>query len=315
LSRSNEALTPARSRERERGQDLLGSAPLCQAPDAVLRKPRLRLPAGATDCHAHICGPALLFPYAAERIYTPPDALLPDYRALLNTLGVQRAVIVQPSVYAYDNRALVAALATDPRHLRGVAVVQPSITDKELEALHNAGVRGLRCNIVDLASAKGKLPIAELRRLAQKIAPLKWHLELLMHVNEFPQLASDLGDLPVDLVFGHLGYVPTRCTPNDPGFQNLLSLVREGKAWAKLTGPYRVSQHSAPPYADVQPFAEALLRANPARLLWGSDWPHVMVKGVMPNDADLCDHMSDWIPDEALREKIWVHNPAQLYGF
>jgi 2-pyrone-4,6-dicarboxylate lactonase len=290
-------------------------APLCQAPDPVLRKPRLVLPAGATDCHAHICGPVHLFPYSAERIYTPPDALLPDYRALLNTLGVQRAVIVQPSVYAYDNRALVAALATDPQHLRGVAVVQPSVTDKELEALHRAGVRGLRCNIVDLASAKGELPIAELRQLAQKIVPLKWHLELLMHVNEFPQLASDLGDLPVDLVFGHLGYVPTRHTTQDSGFQNLLSLVREGKAWVKLTGPYRISQHSSPPYADVQPFADALLRANPARLLWGSDWPHVMVKGVMPNDADLCDLLGDWVQDANLREKVLVSNPAQLYGF
>jgi 2-pyrone-4,6-dicarboxylate lactonase len=281
----------------------------------VLRKPRLTLPAGATDCHAHICGPAHLFPYSAERIYTPPDALLPDYRALLNTLGVQRAVIVQPSVYADDNRALLAALATDPEHLRGVAVVNPSVSDNELQTLHNAGVRGLRCNIVDLASAKGALPVDELRQLAQRIAPLRWHLELLMHVNEFPTLASDLGDLPVDLVFGHLGYVPTRHSTLGSGFQNLLALMREGKAWVKLTGPYRISQQSSPPYADVQPFADALLRANPARLLWGSDWPHVMVKGVMPNDADLCDLMSDWVPDEALREKIWVHNPAQLYGF
>jgi 2-pyrone-4,6-dicarboxylate lactonase len=290
-------------------------APLCQAPDPALRKPRITLPTGATDCHAHICGPAHLYPYAAERIYTPPDALLPDYRALLSSLGVERAVIVQPSVYADDNRALIAALATDPQRLRGVAVVKPSVTDHELQALHNAGVRGLRCNIVDLATAKGALPVDELRQLAQRIASLQWHLELLMHVNEFPNLASAFGDLPVDLVFGHLGYAPTRCTTADTGFQNLLSMLREGRAWAKLTGPYRISHHSALPYADVQPFADALLRANPERLLWGSDWPHVMVKGAMPNDADLCELLGDWVPDEALREKIWVHNPAQLYGF
>lgn len=110
-------------------------APACQAPDPALRRPRITLPAGATDCHAHICGPAHQYPYAAQRIYTPPDALLPDYRALLSTLGVARAVVVQPSVYADDNRALVAALATDPQHLRGVAVVQPGITDNELQAL------------------------------------------------------------------------------------------------------------------------------------------------------------------------------------
>ena len=309
------ALTPALSRERERGQDAPSNAPLCQAPDPVLRKPRITMPAGATDCHAHICGPAHLYPYAAQRIYTPPDALLPGYRALLSTLGVQRAVLVQPSVYANDNRALVAALATDPQHLRGVAVVNPGISDDELQALHDAGVRGLRCNIVDLASAKGALPIDELHQLAQRIAPLKWHLELLMHVNEFPNLASDLGDLPVDLVLGHLGYMPTRHSTQDPGFQNLLSLVREGKAWVKLTGSYRISQHSSPPYADVQPFAEALLHANPARLLWGSDWPHVMVKGPMPNDADLCNLLGDWVSDAQLRENIFVENPAKLYEF
>jgi 2-pyrone-4,6-dicarboxylate lactonase len=293
----------------------LATAPLCQAPDPVLRRPPLTLPAGATDCHAHICGPAHLYPYAAQRIYTPPDALLPDYRALLATLGVQRAVIVQPSVYGDDNRALLAALATDPLHLRGVAVVKPNISDNELDALHAAGVRGLRCNIVDLAEAKGALPIDALRQLAHRIAPLQWHLELLMHVNEFPNLARDLGDLPVDLVFGHLGYVPTRHSTQDPGFQNLLSLVREGKAWVKLTGPYRISQQSAPPYADVQPFADALVRANPTRLLWGSDWPHVMVKGSMPNDADLCDLMGGWVQDDNLRSQVLVNNPAQLYGF
>lgn len=295
--------------------DQLATAPQCQAPDPVLLKPRLALPRGATDCHAHICGPAHLYPYATQRIYTPPDALLPDYRKLLGTLGVQRAVIVQPSVYADDNRALVAALATDPLHLRGVAVVSPGISDDELQTLHSAGVRGLRCNIVDLAEAKGALPIDTLRQLAQRIAPLKWHLELLMHVNEFPNLASELGDLPVDLVFGHLGYVPTRHTTQDIGFQSLLSLVREGKAWVKLTGPYRISQQSAPPYPDVQSFADALLRANPQRLLWGSDWPHVMVKGNMPNDAGLCDLLGDWVQDANLREKVLVNNPAQLYGF
>ncbi|MFZ2736959.1 MAG: amidohydrolase family protein [Burkholderiaceae bacterium] len=290
-------------------------APLCQAPDANLRRPALGLPAGSTDCHAHICGPALAYPYAQQRIYTPPDALLPNYRALLHSLGVQRAVLVQPSVYAEDNRALIAALATDPLHLRGVAVVSPQLSDKELERLHGAGVRGLRCNIVDLAQAKGSLPVAELTSLAQRIAALGWHLELLMHVNEFPTLAQTLGRLPVPLVFGHLGYVPCHHSVADTGFQNLLALMREGQAWVKLTGPYRISQHSAPPYADVAPFAAALLQANPKRLLWGSDWPHVMVKGTMPHDADLCDLLSDWVSDEGLRQQVLVDNPAALYGF
>jgi 2-pyrone-4,6-dicarboxylate lactonase len=299
----------------------MNAAPLCQPPDPTLRAPAWALPPGATDCHAHICGPAHQFPYAAQRIYTPPDALLPDYRTLLNTLGVERAVLVQPSVYGDDNRALVAALASDPAHLRGVAVVKPSVTDSELETLHTAGVCGIRCNIVDLAQAKGDLHVTELRQLASRIASLNWHLELLMHVNEFPDLAQQLGDLPVNLVFGHYGYVAAERTTRDPGFQNLLSLVRAGKAWVKFTGPYRISQAFSASagnevtYADVRPFADALLEANPAQLLWGSDWPHVMVRHRMPHDADLCDVLGDWIQDARARQQILVSNPAQFYGF
>jgi 2-pyrone-4,6-dicarboxylate lactonase len=288
------------------------SAPFCQAPDSTVRAPRVQLPEGATDCHAHICGPVEKFPYWSERIYTPPDALMPSYKAMLG------GVIVQPSVYADDNRAMLAALASDPKNLRGVAVVKSTISDAELLAMNEAGVRGVRCNIVDLASAKGELPIQELRALADRIAPLKWHLELLMHVNEFPQLQSQLGDLPVDLVFGHYGYAPTKVGIEDAGFQALLALMKRGKAWVKFTGPYRISSRPVdqqPMYDDVKPFAQALIACNLSRIVWGTDWPHVMVKGTMPNDADLCDLLGDWVLDSSLREKILVQNPAVLYGF
>jgi 2-pyrone-4,6-dicarboxylate lactonase len=291
----------------------LSAAPLCQAPDANLRAPKITLPQGATDCHAHICGPASAYPYWSERIYTPPDALLPSYKDLLQSLGVSRAVIVQPSVYADDNRALLDVLATDPKNLRGVAVAKSTISDSELHRWHALGVRGLRCNIVDLASAKGRLPIAELQALAQRIAPLSWHLELLMHVNDFPDLQSQLGDLPVDLMFGHFGYLPCTQGVADKGFQNLLAMMREGKAWVKFTGPYRIS--GLPSYSDVNNFAQALVSANPERLLWGTDWPHVMVKGKMPNDADLCDLLGEWVTDEDVLHKVLVSNPAALYGF
>jgi 2-pyrone-4,6-dicarboxylate lactonase len=302
----------------------MNSAPYCQAPDGVVRSPRFKLPEGATDCHAHICGPVENFPYWSERIYTPPDALMPQYQAMLGGLGVSRAVIVQPSVYSDDNRAMLAALATNQKNLRGVAVVKSSISDSELAAMHEAGVRGIRCNIVDLASAKGQLPIEELHALANRIAPLKWHLELLMHVNEFPLLQSQLGELPVDLVFGHYGYAPTGVGIADAGFQALLALMKRGKAWVKFTGPYRISSQrlenlqnleKLPPYEDVRPFAQALIDCNPSRIVWGTDWPHVMVKGAMPNDADLCNLLGDWVGDASLREQILVRNPAQLYGF
>lgn len=293
----------------------LNKAPLCQAPDRVLCRPDLLLPAGSTDCHAHICGPESSYPYFSGRIYTPPDALLPDYFNLLAHLGVERAVLVQPSIYGTDNRAMLAALNAFPSKLRGVAVVDKGITDAEIEALHQAGVRGLRFNIVDLANATGQLPIAMLRSLAARIAPLGWHLEFLMHVDAFSQLSIDFYDFPVEIVLGHFGYVNASLGVANTGFQNLCAMMREGRAWVKLTGAYRISNEATPPYADVNRFAEALIDANPEQILWGTDWPHVMVKGFMPNDADLCDLLGNWIQEPALLQQILVSNPERLYDF
>jgi predicted TIM-barrel fold metal-dependent hydrolase len=160
----------------------------------------------------------------------------------------------------------------------------------------------------------GTLPAQSLRALAERIRPLGWHLELLLHVDEFPELDRVFADFPVDLVFGHLGYMRTERGPHAPGFQALLRLLRAGRCWVKLTGPYRISG-AALPYPDVTPFAHALADVALDRLLWGSDWPHVMLKGAMPNDADLCDLLADWLPEETLRRRVLVDNPARLYGF
>lgn len=303
------------------------SAPLCQAPASEIRSPRSVFPRGAVDCHAHVCGPAAQYPYAQERIYTPPDASLEDYRSLLRMLGVDRAVLVQPSVYGTDNRALIDALKTDSTHLRGVAVLpidSKMVKDKELEQLHAVGVRGLRCNLVDVADPSGSLPIEALTSLALRIAPLGWHLELLMHVNAYPQLASIFANFPVDLVFGHFGYCHAKHGIHNAGFQGLLSLMKDQRAWVKMTGPYRISAQSAAAtktgaiadlYADMRPFNDAVIAANAKQLVWGSDWPHVMVKNTMPHDADLCDLFGDWVSDAHLRETILVDNPAMLYDF
>ena len=288
--------------------------PRCAAPDRHPRKPRLALPPLACDCHAHICGPRERHPYWTGRVYTPPDCLLPAYRHMLDTLGAQRAVLVQPSVYGCDNTVLLDALDAAGPSFRGVAVVEEDVDAAQLERMHAAGVRGLRCNIVDIATDKGKLPLTMLQRLARKIAPLGWHIELLMHTDEFPDMDRAFADLPVEVVLGHLGYLRTEKGVDDPGFQALLRLMRAGRAWVKLTGPYRIS-NQALPYADTVPFAHELLRAAPERVVWGSDWPHVMMKGSMPNDGDLCDVLSDWVPDTALRNQVLVDNPAVLYGF
>ena len=292
----------------------MSQAPPCAAPDFAPRQPQLKVPAGSCDCHAHILGPAARFPYSDERVYTPPDCLLADYRAMLTALGLARAVLVQPSVYGSDNRVLLNALDAMQGAWRGVAVVEPDVSASALQEMHAAGVRGVRVNVVDVQSNKGVLPLNQLRGLAERIAPLGWHMEFLLHVHEFPRLDQQLAGFPVDVVFGHLGYLPTQLGIGDAGFQALLRLLQAGRAWVKLTGPYRLSG-SKLPYADVVPFAHALLDAAPRQIMWGSDWPHVMVKGAMPNDGDLMDILSTWIPDPSIRHKVLVRNPERLYGF
>jgi 2-pyrone-4,6-dicarboxylate lactonase len=269
---------------------------------------------GACDCHAHVCGPESRYPYSPSRLYTPEDASPADYRRMLDSLGMERGVLVQPSIYGTDNQALLDALATDPQHLRGVAVVPYDIHARELEKLHQAGVRGVRQNIVDLKEGKGALPLDDLRRLAVKVKPFGWHVEFLMHVDEFPDLDRQLADFPVEVVFGHLGYVNTSKKTSEAGFQALLRLMKDGKAWVKLTAPYRLTI-SAMPYPDTDMFARALVDAAPERLLWGTDWPHVFIKTAMPQDKKLLGLLEHWVPDREMRKRILVDHPAELYGF
>ncbi len=296
------------------GSQATAAAPLCAAPDPDPRPPARPLPAGSCDCHAHICGPASAFDYDPKRIYTPPDALLPDYRAMLAALGLSRAVLVQPSVYGTDNRVLLKALAEMGSRARGVAVVDAGVTDAELEALHEAGVRGVRLNLVDVADPSATLPLDEARALAARIARLGWHVEFLLHVDDVVDLDTQFADFPAEMVFGHLGYFRPGQSPDIPGFQAFLRLLRGGRAWVKLTGPYRITNQPLP-YADTDPFARALLEAAPERVVWGSDWPHVMVKSEMPNDGALADILCGWARGEATLERVLVENPKLLYGF
>jgi len=240
--------------------------------------------------------------------------MLPAYRHLLATLGVERAVLVQPSVYGSDNRVMLNAMAELGKTSRGVAVVEYDISDAEIERMHEAGVRGVRVNVVDVPEGKGVFDMAPLERLAQRIDPYGWHVEFLMHADEYPDMVRRFADFPVDIVLGHLGYMRTDKGLDNPGFEALLDLMRREKCWVKLTGPYRISTELMP-HRDTIPFALALLNAAPQRVIWGTDWPHVMVKGTMPNDGDLANLLLDWVPDETLREQVLVRNPAKLYGF
>jgi predicted TIM-barrel fold metal-dependent hydrolase len=291
-------------------------APACAGPDPNPRQPRLKFPPRACDTHAHIMGPKARYAYSPARIYTPPDCLLPDYLKMLATLGVERAVLVQPSVYGTDNTVMLEAIKAAGDRFRGVAVLAEGISDSELKRLDAAGVRGVRVNIVDVKDRKaGALPMDALKALARRVAPLGWHMEFLMHADEFSDLDRAFAGFPVDIVLGHLGYMKTDKGLADAGFQALLRLMKAGRAWVKLTGPSRITTSGGLPYADVAPYARALIEANPERVLWGTDWPHVIIKTPMPNDGDLADLLSDWIPDARTREQVLARNPARLYRF
>ncbi len=288
--------------------------PFCAAPDPAPRPPGFALPADACDTHAHVFGPAERYPYQANRGYTPPDALDSAYDALHRTLGVARGVLTQPSVYGVDNRRMLDAVARQPKRLRAVAAVDAAVTDAELARLDKAGVRGIRVNLVD----KGGMPFesfTDVVRMAERIARLGWHLELLVHAHDYPDFARTMRALPVDIVVGHLGYMPTACGLDHTGFREFLALVAEGRCWVKLTAPYRITAERTVPYADVAPFARRLIETRPDRMLWGSDWPHVACKLPMPNDGDMLSLLADWAPDATVRKRILFDNPARLYSF
>ena len=288
--------------------------PFCAAPDPQPRAPRFAVPEDACDTHAHLFGPAECYAYQVNRGYTPPDATDQAYDALHRALGIARGVLTQPSVYGVDNRRMLDAVARQPKRLRAVAAVDQAVTDAELARLDKAGVRGIRVNLVD----KGGMPFAsfaDVAAMAARVARLGWHLELLVHAHDYADFAPTMRALPVDIVVGHLGYMPTSAGLDHPGFRSFLDLVAEGRCWVKLTAPYRITARQRVPYDDVAPFARALIAARPDRMLWGSDWPHVATKLPMPNDGDLIDLLADWAPDAALRRAILVDNPARLYGF
>ena len=252
---------------------------------------------------------ATKFKLVAERVYTPEPALPEEMAEFHKALRLQRVVIVTPSIYGTDNRAMIDALSRYPERFRGVAVVDPGIDDRELAALHKAGVRGVRANLLN----RGGILFADACALAGRFADLGWHLQLQIDVSTFDRFDA-IAELPVDVVIDHMGYMSADKGPSNPGFLRLLKLVEAGRCWVKLSAPYRLTDWQRFGYEEVAPLARALARANPQRTLWGSDWPHTDLRSGMPNDGDLLDLLGAWIDDDATREAILVTNPASLYG-
>ena len=266
--------------------------------------PKTRFPKGATDCHAHVFGPQERFPYLTGAAYIPPDAITTDYVGMLKNNGCDRGVLVQPSVYGTDNSCMVDAL-------RGIAVVEANVTDRELEDLHSAGVRGVRIN---LASETEGLTLADGERLAPRLKALGWHLQFYLDLPKMPEAEARLGQLQIDIVIDHFARCQSAEGVDSPAFKALQRLVQRDNCWAKIMGPYFVSKN-APLYPDVTPLARALVAAAPDRIVWGTDWPHPGARALMPEDHVLADLLAQWVTDEGQRRKVLVDNPARLYGF
>jgi predicted TIM-barrel fold metal-dependent hydrolase len=283
---------------------------MCPAPDPDPRPPRLLAPPGATDSHLHIFGPESRYPYMPERRFTPPDASVASYMKLHRTLGLSRAVLVQPSMYGTDNRRQLDAAKEMDIPTRIVVVVPGTATDQELERLHGLGARGVRFN----ASQPGSLPLDQLERFAERLAPLGWHIQLMLTPGQLVELAPRVAKLRCPIVIDHMGDIRSSEGPEQPAFRALLGLLAKDHCWTKLSAGYHHSDQE-PPYPETIPLVHALVKAAPERLLWGSDWPHANHWGQMPNSTDLFDLLLDWVPEETVRTRILVDNPARLYGF
>jgi 2-pyrone-4,6-dicarboxylate lactonase len=293
--------------------------PRIAGPVARPRAPRIKPPPEAWDTHAHIFGPSDKFPYTEGRGYTPPDAPVENFIALLDRLGMARGVAVQGNAHGYDNRVLLDALARFPDRLRGVAITDTRIAPSTLRDWHGLGMRGLRFHLFSGAGKPGYvrgvgLEVFEVFR--KTMAELGWVMQIFCDWRLMDGLGPILRDVSrqMPVVIDHMLHMPAERGIGDPNFQALLRLVGDGHVHVKVSAPYRLSAQF-PDYEDARAFHDALVSANPERLLWGSDWPHPSIAAeVMPDDGHLLDLFMVWTPSEATRRRILVETPAKLFG-
>ncbi|MBP6116703.1 MAG: amidohydrolase family protein [Neisseriaceae bacterium] len=282
-------------------------------------RPQFQLPAGAVDAHCHVFGPGAEFPYAPERKYTPCDASKTQLFALRDWLGFSRNVIVQATCHGADNRALVDALQAADGLARGVATVKKDVTDAELRALHEAGVRGVRFNFVK--RLVDFTPKADLLAIAERIAPLGWHVVVYFEAVDLPELWDFFTALPTVVVVDHMGRPDVTLPVAGPEFALFVRLMQEcPNVWSKVSCPERLSvtgpkalDGARQPYQDVVPFARHLVTTFPDRVLFGTDWPHPNLKDHMPDDGLLVDYIPQIAPTAELQQQLLVTNPLRLY--
>ncbi|MCR6645411.1 MAG: amidohydrolase family protein [Terricaulis sp.] len=279
--------------------------------------PRRPLPPGACDSHSHVFGPFDRFPLAESRTYTPPIATAEMHAAMLERLGLERAVIVQPSAYGVNHASTLDAIARDPARRRGIGVVDASFDDDALAALRGGGIRGMRFTEMRAKGSGQRLVgasgFAELEQLGARLKAHDIHAQIYASLEDFIEAAPRLLALDVPLVLDHMARIgPSDRTLSDRNFQTLLGLLREGRVWVKLTVFRNARQSNC---EDVRAFHDALVNANADNLVWGADWPLLNTGDGPPDIGGLLDMLDDWLGDDAIRRKILVDNPARLYGF
>ncbi len=294
--------------------------PYCYPPDPNTRKPSIPLPPNACDTHFHVFGPPEQFPFVSTHEYIPPAAPLEHYLKMAAVIGVERAVVVQPSVHGLDNSATLNAIANAQGRFRGVGRIDDKTPKSELQRLHEAGIRGVRFNLLD--RPRGNVALDVLDGCVEHIAEFGWSVDLHIDGKNLLEQERRIRALSTAVVIDHIARIKPAAGLNQPAFQLLLDLLKQKHVWVKVSGADKicntiVNSYYGLPFSEVIPFAQAVIAAAPDRVIWGTDWPHSnnFSPGHTPNDGDLVDLLAAFAPEKATRNKILVDNPAALYGF
>jgi len=283
------------------------------------------VPPHACDCHTHVFGDPARYPMWSGRGYTPEPASSAEMTALHKALHMERVVIVTPSIYGTDNRATLDGMKARGRNARGIAVIDGKTPERDLDVMNRAGVRGIRLNLTNAGISDPAVARQRLQSAAARVRRLNWHVQVLTTLGVIAGIQSAVLDLPVPVVFDHFGGALAEAGIHQPGFGDLVDLVRSGRAYVKISAVYRVSKLAD--YSDAAPLAKALIGANSERVIWGSDWPHPdsspapgrkatdLAPLLQIDDGRVLNLLPTWTGDTDIRRKILVDNPARLYGF
>ncbi len=294
--------------------------PYCYPPDPNTRKPHFSPPPNACDTHFHVFGPPEQFPFVSTHEYTPPAAPLEHYLKMAAVIGVERAVVVQPSVHGLDNSATLNAIAHSQGRFRGVGRIDDKTPRSELQRLHEGSIRGVRFNLLDWP--RGNIALDVFDRCVEHVAEFGWSVDLHIDTKNLLDQEKRIRALPTAVVIDHIARIKPPAGLGQPAFQLLLELLKQKQVWVKVSGADKICNtpvHSyfGLPFVEVIPFAQTVIAAAPDRVIWGTDWPHSnnFAPGHTPNDGDLIDLLAAFAPDEKTRQTILVDNPAALYGF